>query len=133
MPRTAQAANPAALEAALPPSLRAALAELKELFNVWPGGWPDTPLGPVFSQAAVLYRAREIVRSSGVGARAALLRAASELGVAYETARSRGRRWPAVSRDGATCTLSGAGRRVSVDEDAVKGLILEGCEADGEH
>jgi hypothetical protein len=100
MPKRARG-DRAAIEAALTPTLAAALQELRELLDVW--HWQATPLAPPFQAAACVIRAAELVRQ-GRAPGDALHAAASELGLERETVRSWARRWAAASREGATCT-----------------------------
>jgi hypothetical protein len=91
MPRRAAGGNRARIEAALSPSLRAALRELRTLFGLG-AHWEDSPLGPPFEFAAAILRAGELV-AAGMAPTAALDKAAGELGLSHDTIRSRARRW----------------------------------------
>src|SRR5690606_26756213 len=96
MPTRAAPGDREQLEAALTPSLRAALQELRVLHDV--DDWQASPLGPPFQQAAALLRAARIVDREGCPPRMALDRAAVSLGLSPETVAARASRWPRASR-----------------------------------
>jgi hypothetical protein len=95
VPRRAAPGNRAALEAALTPSLLAALEELRELLDLH--DWRRTPLAPPFQAAAAVLEAARLVRE-GYAPGDALHVAADRLGLERETVRSWARRWTAASR-----------------------------------
>jgi hypothetical protein len=95
MPRRPTLCDRARVEAVLTPELRGALEALRELTNI--RDWRLSPLEPVFTHAAVLLRTAELI-GAGLAAHRAVDRASFELGVAPETSRTRGRRWPRESR-----------------------------------
>ena len=79
----------AAVEAALPPRLRAALVELCELLGVRRDGWHRTPLEPMFTAAAAVALAARIRAESGLSLARAADRAASLLGLTRDQVRYR--------------------------------------------
>jgi hypothetical protein len=95
MAKRAAPGNRDRLEAALSPTLLAALEEMRVLFDVW--DWQETPLAPGFQFAAAVLRAAELV-GDGMAATAALDMAATELGLSHDTVRSWARRWSKASR-----------------------------------
>jgi hypothetical protein len=95
VPRRAAPGNRAALEAALTPSLLAALEELRELLDVV--DWTRTPLAPPFQAAACILEGARLVKE-GHAPGDALHVAADRLGLERETVRSWCRRWPEASR-----------------------------------
>lgn len=98
MPRRASPGDRDRIEAALSPSLRAALHELRELLDI--RDWQRSGLAAPFQTAAVVQRASEMVRG-GAAPTEALLAAASELDLEPDTVKSRARRWSADSRHNA--------------------------------
>lgn len=99
MPRRAAPGNRDRIEAALSPTLRAALEELVELFLV--DDWQRSGLAPVFQEAAAVLEAR---RQEGcLSDKDAADAAAIRLGLSPDTVRSRFRDWYRESRG---CGLS---------------------------
>lgn len=98
MPRRAAAGNRAAIEAALSPSMLAALEELRELLDI--ADWQRSGLAAPFQTAAVIRRAEAMVRG-GAAPGEAVLAAAGELGLEPDTLKSRVRRWSEDSRHNA--------------------------------
>ena len=96
MPKRAAPGDRARIEAALSPVLRAALEELRELFDL-PDWQAVIPIGQVFQTAAAILRMAEHIRG-GMAPTAALDRAADELGIERETIRYRARAWSEQSR-----------------------------------
>jgi hypothetical protein len=95
MPRRGAIGNRAAIEAALSPSLLAALEELRILLDVH--DWRRTPLAPPFQAAACILEGARLVRE-GHAPGEALHVAADRLGLERETVRSWCRRWTDASR-----------------------------------
>lgn len=98
MPKRAAPGDRAAIEAALTPTLRAALDELRELFDI--ENWQATQLAPVFQTAAALRRAAVLVRERDMDPDDAVEEAAKEFGLRPYTIHSRCDRWPTDSRQG---------------------------------
>jgi hypothetical protein len=93
MPPRAHPGDPEAIRAALSPGLRASLDELRTLFDLPPGdGWTRTPLGPVFTTAAVLREVQCRVEAGTPGPEA-VREAARHLGVSRHTVDNRLVRW----------------------------------------
>jgi len=95
MPRRAAPGDEAAILAALSPSLRAALFELRELLDL--DDWQATAAGPLFQAAGAMLKAIEFARQ-GVAPTTALNLAADHLGLERDTVASRVRRWSEGSR-----------------------------------
>lgn len=117
MPVRARPGDRAAVEAALTPSLRAALEEACRLLEVRPDGWQATPLQQVFETCAVLLEAARIRAARRCSARNALESAATRLGVPALTVRNRTDRWSTesvTSYEGRT--TGGAARSSEEDE-----------------
>ena len=104
MPRRAAPGDRRAIEAALGPSLRAALQELRELFDV--ECWQLSPLGPVFQVAAALLVAEGLEEREGMSRFAAITLAAVSLGLDPDAVRKRVGRWPRESRADITSVTS---------------------------
>lgn len=102
MPRRAQHGHRGRLEAALTPTLLAALEELRELLNIH--DWQDSVLCAPFQQSAVVLSAANMVAGGVCSAKDALEHAAIALGVSADTTRSRAKRWPRDSRSLCTPT-----------------------------
>lgn len=98
MPRRAASGDRRAIEAALSPSLRAALEDLREILNV--DDWQLSPLGPVFQATAVTMVADRL-EQEGASPTPALELASFALGMPPTTSRDRASRWPRESRRGA--------------------------------
>ena len=115
MPRRASPCHREAVEsilatARLPePTLRGALELMRELADLF--DWRVSPLAAGFEHCAVVLRAAELV-TEGLSEKDALDAASIQLGVAVETTRSRGRRWPSESRSLCTPTGRAAARRL---------------------
>ena len=116
MPRRAAPGHRAKLEEALSPSLRAALEEMRVLFDVV--DWRQTPLGPPFQAAAAILEAARL-RRGGMSATKALHVAACRLGVEADTVRSWATRWSADSR-GHFARTGGGSSGVRLIEDAAE-------------
>jgi hypothetical protein len=93
------------VEAALPDDLYATLVRLCALFEVPCGpaagglrSWQGTPLQEVFETASVVGRVEELM-GAGVARSVAERRAAAELGVPWDTVRTRLLRWFETSRE----------------------------------
>jgi hypothetical protein len=114
MPKRARPGNRGALEAALTPSLLAALDELRELLNVH--DWRTVPaVAATFTQAAVVLRAAQMVEAGVCSEKDAIDHASIALGVSPDTVRSRAKRWHRDSR--ALCTPTPRIPAGSFDED----------------
>jgi hypothetical protein len=100
MPRRASPGHRERIDGALNPVLRAALAEMCALLNIW--DWRQSPLSAPFTQAAVVLLAAQLVADGACSEKDSIDRAAIALGVSPDTVRSRARRWPVDSR--ALCT-----------------------------
>lgn len=97
MPPRAAPAHREAIEAALPPDLRAALEQMRATLDVQ--DWTRVPLFQPFAAVAAVEHAAALV-AAGCGYRDALLRTSAHLGIPEETLRSWTRRWPRQSRRG---------------------------------
>jgi hypothetical protein len=122
MPKRAEPGERERLEAALTPSLRAALHELRELLDVW--DWQASPLAAPFQQAAAILEAVRVVDTRAAAEKDALEVAAARLGLSADTLRSRARRWPDDSRS--LCTPTDAAGRATLDRKSRTGPALEG-------
>jgi hypothetical protein len=91
MPRRAAPGNRDRIEGALTPTLRAALEELRELFDIR-GDWQATGIAAPFQAAACVLLAAERVRA-GEAPHSGLTAAAAHLGLSDETVRSWCVRW----------------------------------------
>jgi hypothetical protein len=98
MPKRAEPGDGERLEAALSPSLRAALVELRELFMLH--DWQRSGIAPVFQEAACLLEAERLVRAGGISEKDAIDAAAVRLGLSGDTTRTRFRDWYRESRRG---------------------------------
>jgi hypothetical protein len=116
MPRRAKGGNRQRIEAALPADLRDALHELRALLNI--SDWLASPLGPVFSAAAVVEMSVSLTRS-GTAPHTALERSCAFLDLAPDTVRSWLRRWPRDSRGVHSAHTVGRGTAVSLIQDVV--------------
>lgn len=118
MPKRAAPGDRAAIEAALTPTLAAALDELRELLDV--RDWTRTPLAPPFQAAACILEGARLVRE-GHAPGEALHVAADRLGLERETVRSWCRRWPDASREKVHVARAGKGSTpASLVRDAVE-------------
>jgi hypothetical protein len=91
MPRRAAPGRRDRIEAALTPTLRSALEQLRELFDIR-GDWQATGIAAPFQAAACVLLAAERVRA-GEAPHSALTAAAAHLGLSDETVRSWCVRW----------------------------------------
>ncbi|MGH7574791.1 MAG: hypothetical protein ACREM1_06655 [Longimicrobiales bacterium] len=98
MPRRPRPGDRERIEHALTPSLRRALTEQCELLGIRRDGWQFTPLGPVYTQSAVILEAAVIWQlRDGMSWRNAIEASAIRLGIPPATIRNRTERWTRAS------------------------------------